>query len=594
MSWDLTPFFASFDGEAYRAFRTQLAADLVTLLSEIRTLGGLTRERIGAWAALLVRLEDATARSAHLASYLGCLYAADSRDEDVARAIASAGVARAEQEKVYVLVREALRDADDDLFAELCADERLRSAAFFLARVRERARWSMSAAEEGLAADLDQTGFSAWGRLYSRLSGKLEFALEVPGREVRHLPVSMTRTLLEDPEPAVRRAAFSGANAAWARSADSTAACLNAIAGTRLALYARRGIGDFLEPALFDSGISRATLDALLDAVRARAEIARRYLRRKAQLLGRARLGFFDLLAPLPRGANERASFASARAQIESAFEAFHPPLAALARKAFERRWIDWESRAGKQPGGFCSGSSLLDESRIFLTFNGAPGDTSTLGHELGHAFHGEVMSGVRPLARRSPMTLAETASTFAEQLVIDAALARTSGSDSNRLAILDGCLRDAAVFLLNIPARFSFERSVYEERAHGELSVSRLCELMLAAEREWYGDALDPEDLDPWFWASKLHFYITSTSFYNFPYTFGYLFSLGLFARAKRDGPAFMPRYEALLRSTGSGTAEAVALEALGVDLAKPDFWHASLDLVEETLAKFLISSAP
>jgi len=120
---------------------------------------------------------------------------------------------------------------------------------------------------------------------------------------------------------------------------------------------------------------------------------------------------------------------------------------------------------------------------------------------------------------------------------------------------------------------------------------VSRLCELMLEAEREWYGDALDPDDLDPWFWASKLHFYITSTSFYNFPYTFGYLFSLGLFARAKREGPSFMPRYETLLRSTGSGSAEAVARDAIGVDLSKPDFWHASLDLVEETLTEFLAS---
>jgi oligoendopeptidase F len=589
VSWDLTPFFPNFDGVEYRAFRAQLESDLARLRSEIAELGVLSRERLSAWADLLLRLEHATARSAHLASYLGCLSAADSRDEAVSRELASASAARAEQEKVYVLVRGALRGADDDLFAELCADARLRDAVWFLTRVRERARWSMSAPEESLAADLDANGLSAWGRLYSRLSGKLEFALELPGRPTRHLPVSMTRTLLEDPDPGVRRAAFSGANAAWARSADTTAACLNAIAGTRLALYERRGVADFLEPALFDACISRGTLEALLDAVRDRAELARRYLRRKARLLGRERLGFSDLLAPLPQAPSERADFASARAQIESAFEAFHPPLGVFARKAFERRWIDWESRPGKQPGGFCSGSSLLEESRIFLTFNGAPGDTSTLAHELGHAFHGELMSGVRPWSRRSPMTLAETASTFAEQAVIDDSLARAAGSASSRLAILDGRLQDAAVFLLNIPARFSFERALYQERASGELSISRLCALMLEAEREWYGDALDEAELDAWFWASKLHFYITSTSFYNFPYTFGYLFSLGLFARAKREGPAFMPRYEALLRSTGSGSAESVARDAIGVDLAKPDFWHASLDLVEETLTEFL-----
>lgn len=593
MSWDLTPFFPTFEGPEYRAFRERLAGDLAGLHAEVGALGGLASERSGAWASLLVRLEDATSRSAHLASYLGCLHAADSRDETVSRELASAGAARVEQEKVYVRVREALRDAGDDLFAVLCADERLRSASFFLARVRERARWSMSVAEESLAADLDPTGLSAWGRLYGRLSGKLEFELELPGRPVRHLPVSMTRTLLEDPDPALRRAAFIGSNAAWAASADTTASCLNAIAGTRLALYARRGVEDFLAPALFDAALSRATLDAMLEAVRARAEIPRRYLRRKAQLLGRERLGWSDLLAPLPGAVSERVSFESARAQIQSVFEAFHPRLGELSRRAFERRWIDWESRPGKQPGGFCSGSSLIDESRIFLTFNGAPGDTSTLAHELGHAFHGAAMSGVRPWARRSPMTLAETASTFAEQIVIDAALEGTTGSQASRLAIFDGRLQDASVFLLNIPARFSFEKAVYEERAHGELSVSRLCELMLAAQREWYGDALESDGLDPWFWASKLHFFITQTSFYNFPYTFGYLFSLGLFARAKREGPEFMPRYEALLRSTGSGTAEEVARTALGVDLGKPDFWNASLDLVEDALDEFLVSSA-
>ena len=592
MSWDLTPFFPSFDGPEYRAFRAQLAGDLAALLSDARALGALESGRLGDWAVLLVRLEDATARSAHVASYLACLSSADSRDETVAREVASTAAARAEQEKVYVLVREAVRAASDALFAELVADERLGSARFFLARMRARARWSMTAPEENLAADLDATGLAAWGRLYGQLTGKLEFELAVPGRPARHLPVSMTRTLLEDPDPAVRRAAFAGANASWERTADVTAACLNAISGTRLALYARRGVAHFLEPALFDAAISRATLDAMLDAVRARAEIARRYLRRKAELLGRERLGFSDLLAPIPTDDAARVSWDAARGAIESAFAGSYPALASLARKAFERSWIDWESRPGKRPGGFCSGSSLIDESRVFLTFNGAPGDTSTLAHELGHAFHGEMMKGTRFWARRSPMTLAETASTFAEQLLIDAALER-AGSSRSRLAILDGRLQDASVFLLNIPARFAFESAVYGERARGELSVSRLCELMLAAEREWYGDALDPQDLDPWFWASKLHFYMTSISFYNFPYTFGYLFSLGIFERAKREGPSFLPRYEALLRATGSGSAETVARDALGIDLEKPDFWNASLDLIEETLDEFLVSSS-
>ena len=179
-------------------------------------------------------------------------------------------------------------------------------------------------------------------------------------------------------------------------------------------------------------------------------------------------------------------------------------------------------------------------------------------------------------------MTLAETASTFAEQLVIDAVLEDREAPAEQRALILDSRMQDAATFLLNIPMRFYFEESLYEERKSGEVSVTRMQELMLAAQRRCYGDALDEDELDPWFWASKLHFYITGLSFYNFPYTFGYLFSTGIFALAKQTGPGFLPRYESLLRRTGSDTAEGVARAALDVDLEQPDFWRTSLERIE------------
>jgi oligoendopeptidase F len=197
-------------------------------------------------------------------------------------------------------------------------------------------------------------------------------------------------------------------------------------------------------------------------------------------------------------------------------------------------------------------------------------------------------MRDMRTFARRYPMTLAETASTFAEQLVTEAALADPALSKAARIAILDAKLQEADAFLLNIPMRFDFEHGVYEARAHGELSVSELKERMLDAQRKNYGDALDDSQLDPWFWASKLHFYITEVSFYNFPYTFGFLFSLGIFARAKQEGPGFLPTYERLLRETGSGTAEEVAKRVLGVDLTGPAFWNQSIDLIEKDLETF------
>ncbi|MBW2416714.1 MAG: M3 family oligoendopeptidase, partial [Deltaproteobacteria bacterium] len=419
-------------------------------------------------------------------------------------------------------------------------------------------------------------------------SGKLEFDLAVDGQETRRLPVSMTRTFLEDADPDVRRAALDGGNAAWRGVADVTAACINGIAGTRLELYRRRGIEHFLVPATFDAGITRKTLDSMWDAVQSRAEIARRYLRRKAKLLGCERLGFQDLMAPLPISSQRRVSWDEGRAQILDAFGGRYPALRDFAAETFERRRIDYEPRPGKRPGGFCSTSKLIGESRIFCTYNGALGDVVTVAHELGHAFHSHLLRGERPWASGYPMTLAETASTFAQNLVIDAVIDSPDASDDDRAAMLDGRMQDASTFLLNIHMRFLFEKTVYEERADGELSVDRLCELMLEAQRSAYGDALDPDALDPWFWASKLHFYITGISFYNFPYTFGYLFSTGIFARARQEGPSFLSKYEELLRLTGSHTAEDVARASLGADLEAPDFWNASLDLIEADLERF------
>jgi len=592
--WDLTPYFDAIDGTAYRTFRAALAADVEALQRDADALGALDASNRDAWAALLVRLEDAQTRDNHLGSYLGCRGAADARDAVVQRETASASVASAELEKVFVSVRAAIRDADDAAFGALLDDERLRPCRYFLERLRQRARLSMDRDLEALAAELGVTGISAWGRLYDTVSGKLGFELAVPGRPTERLPVAATRSLLEDPDPAVRRAALEGSNAAWEGVGDTVAACLNAIAGTRHTLYARRGVGHFLEPAAFDSGIARSTLDAMLAAVRDRYEVGRRYLRSKARCYGVERLGFQDLLAPLPTASTGAIAWDAARSQVTQAFRAYSGELAAFADHAFTQRWIDHTAREGKRPGGFCSTSAVIGESRIFMTYRDTLGDVATLAHELGHAYHGWVMRDMRPWSRRYPMTLAETASTFAEQLVSDAVLARDDVPAEARASMLDARAQDGATFLLNIPMRFDFERAFYEERREGEVGVERLTELMLDAQRRVYGDALDPEQLDPWFWASKLHFYISGLSFYNFPYTFGYLFSMGLFARAQREGPAFVPRYVELLRETGSAPAEAVVRRALGVDLGEPGFWHESIDLVEAAVERFEAEVVP
>jgi oligoendopeptidase F len=227
----------------------------------------------------------------------------------------------------------------------------------------------------------------------------------------------------------------------------------------------------------------------------------------------------------------------------------------------------------------------LSKESRIFMTYNESLGDVLTLAHESGHAYHGLMMRDVRPYARGYPMTLAETASTFGEQVLMNGLVDDPAVSDSQKALVLDVEIGHGAIYLLDIPVRYEFEKVFYEERARGPLSVSRLKELMVETQHRVLGDVLESGGEDPYFWASKLHFYITGITFYNFPYTFGYLLSRGLYAMFKNEGASFLPKYEEFLRLAGSDTSENVVQRTVGQDIAKIDFWTAAIKSLEEAL---------
>ena len=260
-----------------------------------------------------------------------------------------------------------------------------------------------------------------------------------------------------------------------------------------------------------------------------------------------------------------------------------------FAREMFDRGFIEAEPRVGKRAGAFCSSSRIRKESRVFMSFRGTAGDVRTLGHELGHAYHNYVLRGARGWASGYPMTLAETASIFAETLVTEALLERPGLSRGQKAQILGSRLESAVTYILNIPMRFEFERDLYAARANGTLSASQICDLMADTQRRVYGSGLDPDGVDPWFWAWKLHFFLTHTLFYNFPYTFGYLFSLGVKEKAKAEGyAAFHETYVALLQGTATARAEPLAQRMLGVDIGQEAFWQSSIDGIAEALTQF------
>lgn len=589
MDWDLSSYFPEFDGPAYRAFVATLNAETRATLERAQALASCDDANLAAWAAVLVDYERLGADWSHWRSYLGALSAVDGTDERYRKHEGRLSQDAVALQKLEVELMRGLAEAEPETFAALRSDPALQGAEHALDRLRHRGRHSMHSALEGLAADLAVDGFEAWGRLYDAIAATLTFEMQWPDGRVEVLPMSQRRSLMGDADRAVRQAAFERGNVSWRAQQDTLAAALNHIAGTRHCLGDRRGIEDVVDVALFDAAISRRTLDALLEAIQDGADVARRYLALKAAREGRTKVAWFDLEAPLSidAGASERWTWDEGVARLRGAFGRAYPALDRFVDKALAARWIDHTPRPGKQSGAFCTSSSRIEESRVFMTFQGSYADLSTLAHELGHAYHNAAMAGLRPLQRDYPMTLAECASTFAEMILADGLLGEAGLPPRRRAALLSESLNDAVAFLLDIPVRFGFERAFYQRRRSGEVAASELCELMADTQRRVFGDILEPEGVDPWFWASKLHFFITDVSFYNFPYSFGYLLSRRLYAEFKAEGTRFLPRYEAFLRRTGSGWAHDVARETLGWDLERPEFWREAIDGLEGVLGE-------
>ncbi|MNM99129.1 Oligoendopeptidase F, plasmid [compost metagenome] len=331
--------------------------------------------------------------------------------------------------------------------------------------------------------------------------------------------------------------------------------------------------------------MSQETLDTMWAVISQNKPVFVKYLERKAKLLGVERLSWADVEAPLGN-MDTKIEYNDAAEEIVKEFRTFSPKLADFTVDAFNKNWIEAEDRKGKRPGGFCTSLIESKQTRIFMTYSGTASNVSTLAHELGHAYHQHVMDDLPPFNQNYAMNVAETASTFAEMILSDAQV-KNAASKEEKITLLEDKIQRSVAFFMNIHARFLFETRFYEKRKEGLLNAEEISTLMVEAQKEAYDGAL--ASYHPHFWASKLHFYITDVPFYNFPYTFGYLFSTGIFARAQREGDAFADKYDALLRDTGRMTVEDLAKKHLNVDLTQPDFWQEAVSLAVADVEQFL-----
>ncbi|WP_160721837.1 M3 family oligoendopeptidase [Bacillus sp. USDA818B3_A] len=533
---------------------------------------------------LLHDLEESAKKLAQAGAFTGCLLAQNTKDKkaySLDSKITSLGAAF---QTALGSLDNHLTMIDDETWLEIVDSEPLKELRFVLTESREKAKEKLSKEEEALISTLEVDGYHSWGQLYDLIVSKIKVPFVEDGEE-KQLSVGQTFNKFSNPDRNVRASIFNQWEQVWGSQADLLAKTLNHLAGFRLSVYQKRGWDDVLKEPLSINRMQKVTLDTMWTVISEHKQKLVKYLERKAKLLGIEKLSWFDLDAPYGK-TESKVTYQEGAQFIEQNFAQFGDKLALFTKHAFRDQWIEAEDRPGKAPGGFCTDFPVNEQSRIFMTYSGTPSNVSTLAHELGHAFHSYAMRDVPYLNCNYAMNVAETASTFAEMIVADAAV-KNAKDEQEKLVLLDDKIQRTVALLMNIHARFLFESSFYEERKLGTVSSDRISELMLAAQKEAYCDAL--EEYHPLFWASKLHFFITDVPFYNFPYTFGYLFSLGIYARALEEGKGYEEKYIALLRDTASMTVEELAQKHLQVDLTQKDFWEKAVGLCLADIDEFL-----
>ena len=461
-----------------------------------------------------------------------------------------------------------------------------------LSRFAERATHQMSESEEHLYAELsNDRGPERWGASAKR---RHVAVLTAEGRSAgwpRNVAGCLPCAgLATDADPSVRRAAYDAELAAWPRVEVPVAAAMNAIKGDANVINRRRNWTSPLDASLFGNSVSRATFEAMQSAVTTSLPDFRRWMQVKAQLHGHAPergLPWWDLVAPLPVAAGD-VSWDQGLAIVRNAFGEFSPGLGGLVDRAVNEQWIDAEPRDGKQGGAFCMPFGG-DRSLVMLNWSGSAESAQTTAHELGHAYHNTTLAGRTALQRRLPMALAETASIFCETLVVEAGLARLDGDE--RLALLDIDLQGTNQVVVDIHSRFLFETEVFARRQRRTLSPGELSEMMTEAQLAAYGNGIDQSTAHPYMWLLKPHYY--GSHFYNWPYTYGLLFGLGLFARYQDDPERFRDGYDTLLSRAGMDTAEELG-QAFSLDVTDEAFWSASLDVVRTRIADYERLAAP
>ncbi len=575
-TWNLDPIYKGFDDPAFEA-------DMASLKEMVAQIGSFA-QGLSAMAPLeglrrgIALQEGFSELVGKLAGYASLRQAANTRDPEAGSCMGRVMALYSNVAAPFAAFKEWATKLPD-LMELVEADENLKDYTFLFYNMADSSKYMLPGIGEAVMAKLSLSGGDAWSEMQQYLTSTVPVTYR--GNTTN---LSAIRNLAYDADPQVRKDAYEAELACYDRIKDAVAYALNSIKLETISDCQLRGYASPLDRTVYHNDMQMATLEAMLGAMDEYLPKFWQYLKAKAKALGHAKgLPWYDLFAPMGK-TSTKFTAEDAREYLVSLFAEFDSELADMVAKAFDNAWIDFYPRDGKAGGAFCAGVESLGESRILTNFDGMFGDVVTLAHELGHAFHNQCIGSHRPLNKGYSMPLAETASTFNECVVMASAISKAADKDE-KIALIESQLQDATQIICDIYSRFRFEKSVFDNREEQFMNADMLCQQMIAAQKQSYGDGLDENCLHPYMWVCKSHYY--GPTYYNFPYAFGGLFARGLYAQYEKEGATFVEKYKKLLYTTPVAKAEDVAKVA-DIDLTDKQFWRAALQTIADQIDLF------
>ncbi|MFC1678857.1 M3 family metallopeptidase [Elusimicrobiota bacterium] len=536
----------------------------------------------------LERCDDILSRLWSFAYFEGCIDGGNEKAKNL-QATVLKGYSRHGKEKLTLAA--FLRAADAETVKNYLAAPALRPYRSWVRGLRRRAGEALPLREEKLIEALGKNGIWSWARLHQSLPAKLKYVVPAKGGREKTLSARELTAMRTDDDITVRRAADDAIDRAWLKHEDLCCAILNALTGQNIEVQRLRSKGgklDLLSGRLRENGVTRKTIDTLMSAVRAFRPKARRVLERQVRAFGQRRLHPWDYPFPVPKMAGEAKRVISFDESIEivrKGYSAIHPDLGRYVDHMVRNRRIDAQEGERRYPCNYCFFPTVSDVPRVFYNLCGLIYDANGLAHELGHGYHLQISRGVPKPERRTSYVFSEAIATFMEMAVREELWAGASSPQERlRTAWLD--MMGVGLDLMQNPAMFETELEIYERRKTEEWSVQGLKDMERRIFDDWHGKLLSRGSETAWLRSAIL--YKAGLGFHAISYTFGYLFSMGLWAQRERLGDRFFPAFVKLLRDSARMDIEPLVKKHLGQDLTRPGFWNAALRMVEARISRF------